>query len=72
MPFQISDCSAEQTTNRGKARAKYIDQDECILTIYMLICDLLRQHSERTDLRRVKIDISLSAVSLLVSVRFYF
>lgn len=42
------------------------------LTIYMLICDLLRQHCERTDLRRVTIDISLSAVSLLVSVRFYF
>lgn len=42
------------------------------LTIYMLICDLLRQHCERTDLRRVTLNIPLSAVSLLVSVRFYF
>lgn len=42
------------------------------LSYYANICELLRQHCKRTDLRRVTIDISLSAVSLLVAVRFYF
>lgn len=53
-------------------RSRWMYFSSRYLTIYMLICDLLRQHCERTDLKRVTIDISLSAVSLLVSVRFYF
>lgn len=73
--FQTAVLSRRQI--RGKARAKYIDQDMNVffksLSYYIYANSwFVTSTLWKNWLRRVTIDISLSAVSLLVSVRFYF